>query len=116
MQIVGREHIKWNVLPGLILALIVSLSEVIVRWVHVEPLFPLLDDIERPLRRIERLIRPRQWTFYTPFATIHNGPPDWLVSALFWAWWILVPFAVGACIGELVRFTFARIYRNHAGL
>lgn len=116
MQIIGREHIKWNVLPGLILALLVSLSGVIVRWVHVEPLFPLLRDIERPLRWIQRVIWPRQSTFYTPYATIvYHGPPDWLQSVLFWSWWILVPFAVGACIGEVVRFTFARISRNHAG-
>jgi hypothetical protein len=115
MQIIGREHIKWNVLPGLILALLVSLSGVIVRWVHVEPLFPLLRDIELPLRWIQRVIWPRQSTFYTPYATIvYHGPPDWLQSVLFWSWWILVPFAVGACIGEVVRFTFARISRNHA--
>ena len=64
MQIIGRVHIKWNVVPGLMLALLVSLSEVIVRWVHVDPLFPLLEYIERPLRWIERLIWPRQSTFY----------------------------------------------------
>lgn len=37
MQIMRREHIKWTVPPGLILALMVSLSRVIVRWVHVDP-------------------------------------------------------------------------------
>jgi hypothetical protein len=117
MQIIGREHIKWNVLPGLILALLVSLSRVIVQRVHLDPLFPLLEYIERPLRWIERLIWPRQSTFYTPYATIiYNGPPDWLAPALFWGWWILVPFAVGACIGEVVRLTLSRISRNHAGL
>jgi hypothetical protein len=116
MQIMRREHIKWTVPPGLILALIVSLSRVIERWVHVDPLFPLLDDIERPLRWIQRVIWPRQSTFYTPFATtIYNGPPDWLASILFWGWWILVPFAVGASIGEVVRFTVARFSRNHTG-
>ena len=116
MELVRREHIKWIVPPGLILALLVSLSEIIVRWVHIDALFPLLDDIERPLRWIERLIWPNQWTFYTPYTTIHKGdPPDWLASALFWGWWILVPFAVGAVIGEAVRFTLARVSRNHAG-
>ena len=116
MQLVRREHIKWTVPPGLILALLVSLSEIIVRWVHIDPLFPLLDDIERPLRWIERLIWPHQWTFYTPYATSHKGgPPDWLASALFWSWWILLPFAVGAFIGEAVRFTVARISSSHAG-
>ena len=117
MQIVGRDHIKWNVLPGLILALLVSLSGVIVRRFRVEPLFPLLGDVEWPVRWIQRVIWPRQSTFYTPYATIvYNGPPEWLQSVLFWSWWILVPFAVGACIGEVVRFTLARISRNHVGL
>src|SRR6516225_4088567 len=108
MQTIGREHIKWNALPGLILALLVSLSEVIVRWVHLDPLFPLLEYIERPLRWIEGLIWPRQSTFYTPYATIiYEGPPDWLAPALFWGWWILVPFAAGAWIGEVLRLTLA---------
>lgn len=116
MQIMRREHIKWTVPPGLILALMVSLSRVIVRWVHVDPHFPLLDHIECPLRSIQRGIWPRQSTFYTPYTTIiYNGPPDWLASVPFWDWWILVPFAFGAWIGEVVRFTVARFSRNHTG-
>ena len=67
MQLIRREQIKWTVSPGLVLALLMSLSEVIVRWVHIDQLFPLLDDIERPLRWIEQAIWARQWTFYTPY-------------------------------------------------
>jgi hypothetical protein len=106
---------KWVVLPGLALALLVGVSQVSVRWAHLDTFFPLLAEIERPLRWIERMIWPQQWTFYTPYATIHNGPPYWLASVLFWGWWILVPFAVGACIGEAVRVTVAHLSKNQAG-
>lgn len=104
MQLATRERIKWTVLPGLLLAFLVSLAEVTVRWAHVDPLFPVLDAFEGQLRWIETLIWPHQWTLFSPTGrAILNGPPDWLAFVLFWGWWVLVPFAVGACVGEAVR-------------
>ena len=115
MPIPRGDHLKWAVPPGLALALLLGVPQVLVRLAHVQTFFPLLAEIERPLRWIERMIWPQQWTFYTPYTTIHNGPPDWLASVLFWGWWILVPFAVGAGIGEAVRLTVGHLSRNQAG-
>ena len=81
----------------------------------VDPLFPGLDAFEGRLRWIETLIWPRQWTLLSATGrAILDGPPDWLAFVLFRGWWVLAPFAVGACVGEAVRVTLARFSSSHA--
>jgi hypothetical protein len=83
---------KWAVLPGLILALLANLFQLLGRWAFVDPVS--VYNTERPLRWIERLIWPQQWIFYTPYTTasdrvagvpptVQNGPPDWLALVFF---------------------------------
>jgi hypothetical protein len=62
---------KWAVLPGLILALLANLFQLLGRWAFVDPVS--VYNTERPLRWIERLIWPQQWIFYTPYNGIRQG-------------------------------------------
>ena len=104
---------KLSILTGISFAALALLSAAFRNILHIDSPIPWLDKAVDamlvPLQRLEDLIWPNQWTFYTPHTTVvGRTAPEWMIAATHWLWLLAAPFAIGFYLAKIVQSAFRR--------